>query len=184
MLPCRSPIWRSTMEVFLHCIFTLELRWCASENIYIWHLSGCDDYRPGNHSNCNYMDGQVSCRQQRLPRNLKGGSASQSVSPIRIWFASILFLMGADGFLLLVDARTQSVQLELAPKQHQDCPLTLQHLSSMELAYKVWTLNTHHKFTTANLIDNHQQYELQLMYNLGTFLHCARRWKNRWGWPA
>lgn len=30
----------------------------------------------------------------------------------------------------------RSVQLELAPKQHQDCPLTLQHLSSMELAYK------------------------------------------------
>lgn len=31
----------------------------------------------------------------------------------------------------------QSVQLELAPKQHEDCPLTLQHLGSMELAYKV-----------------------------------------------
>ncbi|PUZ64400.1 hypothetical protein GQ55_3G141100 [Panicum hallii var. hallii] len=30
----------------------------------------------------------------------------------------------------------RSVQLELAPKQHQDSPLTLQHLSSMELAYK------------------------------------------------
>ncbi|CAN6327070.1 unnamed protein product, partial [Urochloa humidicola] len=30
----------------------------------------------------------------------------------------------------------RSVQLELAPKQDQDCPLTLQHLSSMDLAYK------------------------------------------------
>ncbi|CAN6358841.1 unnamed protein product, partial [Urochloa humidicola] len=30
----------------------------------------------------------------------------------------------------------RSVQLELAPKQDQDCPLTLQNLSSMDLAYK------------------------------------------------
>ncbi|RLN30172.1 abscisic acid 8' [Panicum miliaceum] len=52
---------------------------------------------------------------------------------------NILTLIIAENvyiYCLLELITGQSVQLELAPKQHQDSPLTLQHLSSMELAYK------------------------------------------------